>query len=77
MNKYPDIKSYREANGLSQEKMAELISSYGKPCGQSRISQWENGQLGFTPKWATQVEIATGGELSRVCLIFGPNVKAA
>lgn len=77
MSQFPDLKSYREAKSLTQAQMAELISSHGKPCGQSRVSQWENGQLGFTPEWATQIEIATGGELSRICLIFGPNVEAA
>ncbi len=72
MDQYPDLKTYREAKGLTQAQMADLISASGKRCGQGRVSQWESGQLGDTPEWATQIELATNGELDRVRLIFGP-----
>lgn len=67
-----DLRTYRVTKGLSQVELAAQLSSHGKPVSQSRVSQWENGQMGYTPDWATQIEAATGGEVCRVELVFGP-----
>lgn len=72
MDRYPDLKTYRTAKGLTQAQLAELISAAGKAVTQGRVSQWENGSLGYTPEWATQIEAATGGAICRSDLIFGP-----
>lgn len=71
MDGFPDIKTYRIAKGLTQAEFAERVSAFGKRCSQSRVSQWESGTFGFTAAWATQVELATGGEVRREVLIFG------
>lgn len=71
MDGFPDIKTYRIARGLTQAEFAERVSAFGKRCSQSRVSQWESGTFGFTAAWATQVELATGGEVRREVLIFG------
>ncbi|KAF1692681.1 helix-turn-helix domain-containing protein [Pseudoxanthomonas koreensis] len=67
-----DLRTYRTNKGLSQVELAAQLSRYGRPVSQSRVSQWENGQLGYTPEWATQIERGTSGEVCRVGLIFGP-----
>lgn len=66
-----DIRTYRLAKGLTQAQFAELLAAYGPPAGQSHVSQWETGGMSITPDRATQIEAATGGEISKVDLIFG------
>ena len=52
------IKKYREAHGLTQTQLAELVS-----VPQAMVSQWESGIRPPSARAAIMLEIVSGGEL--------------
>lgn len=70
-----NLAAYRKDAGLSQAKLAELLTAAGFPATQSLVSQWEAGTVEIPPERCAQVEQVTGGKVRRVDLrpdIFGP-----
>lgn len=72
---------YRKNAGLSQARLAELLTEAGFPASQALVSQWEAGQVQLTAERCLQLEQVTGGEVARGELrpdLFGPPaVRAA
>lgn len=70
-----NLADYRKEKGLSQAKLAEILTSAGFPATQSLVSHWEAGNVVIPPERCAQVEQVTGGEVRREDLrpdIFGP-----
>lgn len=70
-----NLATYRKEQGLSQAKLAELLTAAGFPATQSLVSQWEAGAVVIPPERCVQVEQVTGGLVRREDLrpdIFGP-----
>lgn len=71
-----DIPSYRKEKGLSQAAFAALLTETGTPATQGLVSQWEKGTTAIRAERAIQIDLATGGVVSRFELlpaVFGPN----
>jgi len=70
-----DIPSYRKEKGLSQAAFAALLTETGTPATQGLVSQWEKGTTAIRAERAIQIDLATGGVVSRFDLlpaVFGP-----
>jgi len=70
-----DIITYRKEKGLSQAAFAALLTETGAAATQGLVSQWENRTTAIRAERAVQIELATGGEVSRYELlphVFGP-----
>lgn len=70
-----DIPSYRKEKGLSQAAFAALLTETGTPATQGLVSQWEKGTTAIRAERAIQIDLATGGVVSRFELlpaVFGP-----
>ncbi|WP_285311613.1 helix-turn-helix domain-containing protein [Stenotrophomonas maltophilia] len=70
-----DILTYRKEKGLSQAAFAALLTEMGTPATQGLVSQWEKGTTAIRAERAVQIELATGGALSRYDLlpaVFAP-----
>lgn len=70
-----DILSYRKEKGLSQAAFAALLTETGTPATQGLVSQWEKGTTAIRAERAIQIDLATGGAVSRFELlpaVFGP-----
>lgn len=70
-----DIPTYRKEKGLSQSAFAALLTETGTPATQGLVSQWENGTTAIKAERAIQIDLATGGAVSRFELlpaVFGP-----
>lgn len=70
-----DIPSYRKEKGLSQAAFAALLTESGTPATQGLVSQWEKGTTAIRAERAIQIDLATGGAVSRFELlpsVFGP-----
>jgi DNA-binding transcriptional regulator YiaG len=70
-----DIATYRKEKGLSQSAFAALLTETGTPATQGLVSQWENGTTAIKAERAIQIDLATGGAVSRFELlpaVFGP-----
>ncbi|HEL4191540.1 TPA: helix-turn-helix domain-containing protein [Stenotrophomonas maltophilia] len=70
-----DILTYRKEKGLSQAAFAALLTEMGTPATQGLVSQWEKGTTAVRAERAVQIELATGGALSRYDLlpaVFAP-----
>ena len=74
-NRLMDIATYRKEKGLSQSAFAALLTETGTPATQGLVSQWENGTTAIKAERAIQIDLATGGAVSRFELlpaVFGP-----
>lgn len=70
-----DIPTYRKEKGLSQAAFAALLTESGTPATQGLVSQWEKGTTAIKAERAIQIDLATGGQVSRYELlpaVFGP-----
>ncbi|WP_312320992.1 hypothetical protein [Stenotrophomonas sp.] len=70
-----DIPTYRKEKGLSQAAFAALLTESGTPATQGLVSQWEKGTTAIRAERAIQIDLATGGAISRFELlpsVFGP-----
>ena len=70
-----DIPTYRKEEGLSQAAFAALLTATGTPATQGLVSQWEKGTTAIKAERAIQIDLATGGAVSRFELlpaVFGP-----
>ncbi|MEN4951885.1 YdaS family helix-turn-helix protein [Stenotrophomonas sp. TWI819] len=70
-----DIPTYRKEKGLSQAAFAALLTETGTPATQGLVSQWEKGTTAIKAERAIQIDLATGGAVSRFELlpaVFGP-----
>lgn len=70
-----NILTYRKEKGLSQAAFAALLTEMGTPATQGLVSQWEKGTTAIRAERAVQIELATGGALSRYDLlpaVFAP-----
>lgn len=70
-----DIPTYRKEKGLSQAAFAALLTETGTPATQGLVSQWEKGITAIRAERAIQIDLATGGAVSRFELlptVFGP-----
>lgn len=70
-----DILTYRKEKGLSQAAFAALLTATGTPATQGLVSQWEKGTTAIKAERAIQIDLATGGAVSRFELlpaVFGP-----
>lgn len=70
-----DIPTYRKEKGLSQAAFAALLTATGTPATQGLVSQWEKGTTAIKAERAIQIDLATGGAVSRFELlpaVFGP-----
>jgi DNA-binding transcriptional regulator YdaS (Cro superfamily) len=70
-----DIPTYRKEKGLSQSAFAALLTETGTPATQGLVSQWEKGTTAIKAERAVQIDLATGGDVSRFELlpsVFGP-----
>lgn len=70
-----DIVTYRKEKGLSQAAFAALLTGTGAAATQGLVSQWENRTTAIRAERAIQIELATGGVVSRYDLlphVFGP-----
>ncbi|WP_369968308.1 YdaS family helix-turn-helix protein [Stenotrophomonas rhizophila] len=70
-----DIPTYRREKGLSQAAFAALLTATGTPATQGLVSQWEKGTTSIKAERAIQIDLATGGAVSRFELlptVFGP-----
>jgi DNA-binding transcriptional regulator YdaS (Cro superfamily) len=70
-----DIPTYRKEKGLSQAAFAALLTETGTPATQGLVSQWEKGTTAIKAERAIQIDLATGGAVSRFDLlpaVFGP-----
>lgn len=70
-----DIPSYRKEKSLSQAAFAALLTETGTPATQGLVSQWEKGTTAIRAERAIQIDLATGGVVSRFELlpaVFGP-----
>jgi DNA-binding transcriptional regulator YdaS (Cro superfamily) len=75
-----DIPSYRKEKGLSQAAFAVLLTATGTPATQGLVSQWEKGTTAIKAERAIQIDLATGGAVSRFELlpaVFGPKPAAS
>ncbi|UXB22802.1 helix-turn-helix domain-containing protein [Stenotrophomonas maltophilia] len=75
-----DIVTYRKEKGLSQAAFAALLTEMGTPATQGLVSQWEKGTTAIRAERAVQIELATGGALSRYDLlpaVFAPAPSGA
>lgn len=75
-----DIVTYRKERGLSQAAFAALLTEMGTPATQGLVSQWEKGTTAIRAERAVQIELATGGALSRYDLlpaVFAPAPSVA
>ncbi|HHA2776609.1 TPA: YdaS family helix-turn-helix protein [Stenotrophomonas maltophilia] len=75
-----DIATYRKEKGLSQAAFAALLTEMGTPATQGLVSQWEKGTTAIRAERAVQIELATGGALSRYDLlpaVFAPAPSGA
>ncbi|SDK55270.1 transcriptional regulator [Stenotrophomonas pavanii] len=71
-----DIVTYRKEKGLSQAAFAALLTGTGAAATQGLVSQWENRTTAIRAERAIQIELATGGVVSRYDLlphVFGPS----
>lgn len=74
-NRLMDIPTYRKEMGLSQAAFAALLTATGTPATQGLVSQWEKGTTAIKAERAIQIDLATGGAVSRFELlpaVFGP-----
>lgn len=70
-----DIPTYRKEKALSQAAFAALLTETGTPATQGLVSQWEKGTTAIKAERAIQIDLATGGAVSRFELlpaVFGP-----
>jgi len=58
------LDSYLKKNGITQREFAERLG-----CSQSLISQWINGDVEMTGKWAVAIERETDREVRRQHLL--------
>ncbi|MGY4696638.1 helix-turn-helix domain-containing protein [Xylella fastidiosa subsp. sandyi] len=65
------IKTYRSSVGISQAKLARLLTEGGCPTTQALVSQIEKGRVRITPERAVAIERISKGELCKEVLIFG------
>ena len=77
-----NLPEYRKAAGLSQAKLAELMTQAGFPTTQALVSQWETGEVRLTAERCGQIEQISNGQVTRGELrpdLFGalPDVRAA
>ncbi|WP_440980515.1 transcriptional regulator [Stenotrophomonas muris] len=64
-----DIVTYRKEKGLSQAAFAALLTGTGAAATQGLVSQWENRTTAIRAERAIQIELATGGVVSRYDLL--------
>lgn len=70
-----NLSKYRKAAGLSQAKLAELMTAAGFPTTQALVSQWEQGVVRLSAERCGQIEQISNGEVTRAELrpdVFGP-----
>lgn len=66
---------YRKHAGLSQARLAELLTQAGFPATQALVSQWESGQVQLSAERCLQLEQVTQAGVTRFELrpdLFGP-----
>ena len=69
-----NLPEYRKAAGLSQAKLAELMTAAGFPTTQALVSHWEQGGVQLTAERCAQIEQISGGQVTRAELrpdLFG------
>lgn len=70
-----NLSTYRKDTGISQARLAEMLTAAGFPATQSLVSQWEQGAVVIPAERCAQVEQVTGGKVTRADLrpdVFGP-----
>lgn len=70
-----NLATYRKERGISQAKLADMLTAAGFPATQSLVSQWEVGAVVIPPERCAHLEQVTGGAVRREDLrpdIFGP-----
>ena len=77
-----NLSEYRKAAGLSQAKLAEVMTAAGFPTTQALVSQWEAGVVRLSAERCAQIEQISSGQVTRAELrpdLFGvlPDVRPA
>lgn len=62
------LSDYRKTAGLSQAKLATLLTRAGFPATQALVSQWESGTVVLTAERCVQIEQVTDGAVTRADL---------
>lgn len=77
-----NLSEYRKSVGLSQAKLAELMTLAGFPTTQALVSQWEAGVVRLSAERCAQIEQISNGQVTRAELrpdLFGalPDMRSA